>query len=490
MARAVSQMKWGDFNPRFFAYGQFPLYLAFFSAQLINFFKKSELGITFAQATYFLRFYSALFSLGTVGWGYLFLKKLEPKKKNAWLVVLWLFFSPGLIQAAHFGTTESLLSFMGLGLVYLSLEVLEKGLSKKNIWFIALLAGIGLGSKVSSAVFLLPVGMAFLLRFKKEKKKISYLGKGMGLGLLSLFFFLLFCPYYFLQWQEAWRIVNYEARVASGEEKVFYTHQFLSTFPFLFQLQRVLPWVLGGGVFSLFFPALGVNLFSLLKRKKKKKGGAGWWLFHLGWLPWFLLNSFLFTKWVRFMIPILPFFIILSFWLVSKIRNKAFFYLVLILGIFPGLLFSRIYFSKDIRVKTMEWLNDNLEEGAVILYEGGNIIDLPGIDPGKFKTTGFDFYSLEEREVNQQELGEKLSQADYFLSPSRRIFANHWEKEFPATALFYQRLFSGESGFEKVGEFKVFKDWEELLVGSDLGSEETWTVFDHPTLRLFKRVKN
>ncbi len=72
MARAVSQMKWGDFNPRFFAYGQFPLYLAFFSAQLINFFKKSELGITFAQAAYLLRFYSALFSLGTVGWAICF----------------------------------------------------------------------------------------------------------------------------------------------------------------------------------------------------------------------------------------------------------------------------------------------------------------------------------------------------------------------------------------------------------------------------------
>ncbi len=490
MARSIAQMKVMDLNPRFFAYGQFPLYLVFFSAKFLNLLRRVNIPmVTFSQAVYWLRFYSAVFSLGTVIFGYLLIKKLEPKKKNNWLLILWLFLSPGLIQAAYFGTTESLLSFVALGLVYFSLEILEKGLTKRNTFLIALISGIGLGSKVSAALFLLPVMASFFLRFKKEKKKFIYLGKGFGLGLLSLFFFVLFCPYYLLEWQESLRIVCYEAQLASGQSQVFYTRQFLDTFPFLFQLKKVFPWVLGGVVFILALIALGTNFYLLFAKKKKKRLGQEWWLFHLGWLPWFLVNSFLFTKWVRFMVPILPFFIILSFWLASKLKNQKVFYLVIFLGAVPGLVFSKIYWTKDIRVKAMEWINENIPTGSVIFYEGGNIVDLPNLNHQDFITFNFDFHSLEENKENQRRLEEEIARADYFLSLSRRIFANRSKKHFPYTANFYEKLFSGELGFIKLKEFKVFSNWEEVVVGADLNSEETWTVFDHPTLRLYKRVE-
>lgn len=490
MARSVAQMKFIDLNPRFFAYGQFPLYLTFFSAKLLNLLRGVNTpAVTFSQAVYWLRFYSAFFSLGTIILGYLLIKKLEPKKESNWLILFWLIFSPGLIQAAHFGTTESLLTFVSLGLVYLSLQVLEKGLSGKKFFLIALISGAGLGSKASAALFLLPALMAYFLRFKKEKKKLVWLGKGTSLALLSLFFFTLFCPYYFINWQEALRIVRYEAEVAAGKSAVFYTRQFLNTTPFLFQLRRVFPWVLGWLVFVLAIIALGVNFYFLFAKKKKQRLDFKWWLFHLGWLPWFLLNSLLFSKWVRFMAPILPFLIILGFWLVNKIKNQKALYLLIFLGILPGILFGKIYWTKDIRIRAMEWINKSFPVGSVIFYEGGNIVDLPNLNHQDFITFNFDFHSLEENKENQKRLEEEIVRADYFLSPSRRIFANRPKKHFPYTANFYEKLFSGELGFEKIKEFKVFNNWEEVIVGSDLGSEETWTVFDHPTLRLYKRVK-
>lgn len=124
------------------------------------------------------------------------------------------------------------------------------------------------------------------------------------------------------------------------------------------------------------------------------------------------------------------------------------------------------------------------------MYEGGNIVDLPGIDGQKFKTVNIDFCHLDEDAQKTEELEKKIKEADYFLSPSRRIFTNYprLPNEFPKTARFYQQLFSGELGFVPIKEFHPFGFLGELLLGSDLISEETWTVFDHPTIRLFKKI--
>ena len=126
---------------------------------------------------------------------------------------------------------------------------------------------------------------------------------------------------------------------------------------------------------------------------------------------------------------------------------------------------------------------------SVILSEGGNVVDIPVENINSFKVTNFDFYSLEDGLKNNERLDGLISQADYILIPSRRVFANlsKGEEDYPQTNSYYQRLFSGELGFIKYKEFRTFSPLEELFLGSDLTSEETWTVFDRPTIRLYKR---
>ena len=57
MAIALSQLKLSDLNPHFFAYGQFPLYLGFFSLKAIN------IPNDFNNSILILRFWSAIFSV-------------------------------------------------------------------------------------------------------------------------------------------------------------------------------------------------------------------------------------------------------------------------------------------------------------------------------------------------------------------------------------------------------------------------------------------
>ena len=61
---------------------------------------------------------------------------------------------------------------------------------------------------------------------------------------------------------------------------------------------------------------------------------------------------------------------------------------------------------------------------------------------------------------------------------------------FPETASFYDKLFNGKLGFKQI---KTVHSYPKLsLFGfkiefPDETAEETWSVFDHPVIRVFKK---
>lgn len=491
MAWAISRLSLKNLNPHFFAYGQFPLYLTYITGVFLNLLKKGILiwKVDFSSAVFLLRFFSALFSLATILIGFKMAEFLFKDKISAFLYALFLTFSPGLIQAAHFGTTESILIFVFLTLSYLSLTLFGKRITWRIVIALSLLAGIGLATKISSLFFVVPISLLWLHLFYKEretKKALVYV-------FLVGFFFFLFSPFYFLAPKEALSSLRYEAQVASGSLPVFYTRQFLNTIPVLFQLQKIFPWVMGIPAYSLFLFSL-IFLFFLLLKREIKTQREGIILSFLA-LCWFLPNTFLFVKWTRFMIPVLPFFYLLIVWEDRKTREEVDgrflrvildFYLFLCL--IPGIFFMKIYLRPDIRLTFSKWLNENLPAGSIILSESGNVVDLPLFNKKGFEVINFNFYQL-DNSYKEEDLYHLVQKSNYILLPSRRVFANHLRvpHKFPKTARFYRQLFSGKLGFYLVEEFKIFNGWEEVFLGSDLASEETWTVFDHPTIRLFAR---
>jgi hypothetical protein len=65
------------------------------------------------------------------------------------------------------------------------------------------------------------------------------------------------------------------------------------------------------------------------------------------------------------------------------------------------------------------------------------------------------------------------------IIPSRRVYKNHSKEKYPVLGRYYHDLFTGKLGFEKIAEFATL---------GDENAEETWTVFDHPTVRIYKRT--
>ncbi|PJC80250.1 hypothetical protein CO008_02435 [Candidatus Roizmanbacteria bacterium CG_4_8_14_3_um_filter_36_12] len=519
-------------NPHFFAYGQFPLYLVYFLIAVVRCFRDfGMMKIDFQEAIVGLRFISALASIISA---FVLLKIIKllvnrhfersEKSNLRSLATLGMtagaiIFSPYAIQFAHFGTTESLLMLFYSLIVFYSLKGLENNkrslaeftLSKvEGLGMTGVVCGLAIATKASSIIFL---AIPIIVIMSKAKRKIILTFAFLLLTLLSA---IIFSPHNLLNWHEFIGSMKYESDVALGRYTVFYTRQFVNSIPVLFQLIKVFPYALGWPVFIL--GMLGVL------------GGVGWRdkkvnLLRFAFLVYFLPNAFLFAKWTRFMAPVFPIMTIFAILFAHNVISSTFDKLSvnsarnlserklrftrslvvasLLLGmtggaIIPGISYLSIYQNPDVRFQSSEWIYKNIPENSYILSETANVVDIPIISQKSrlrqgyggqakvksqnYQIISFNFYDLDENPQLQEELREHLKKADYIFVPSRRIFANHPKQKYPKLNQYYSDLFNGKLGFEKAAEFSAGLNDEQ--------AEETWTVFDHPVIRIYKRISN
>ncbi len=436
MAVSISQLNSNNLNPHFFSYGQFPLYLGYYSLKAVG------LDNNFANSIFILRFYSAFFSVASLYFFYKIYSKLS--------FVILLIFTPGLIQLAHFGTTESLLIFIFSVNLYLTKLILER--PRLRYFFIAALCtGAAIATKISGAVFALPIIFAALLT--RFWCLFPY-------ALFSALYAIILSPYSIYSFPDFISAMNYETTVANGSLPVFYTAQFQHTIPYLFQITKIFPYTIGLPV--IVFALISLFQFQTNQIKNKKF----FWIVLSTCLVYFLYFGQLYVKWTRFMSPL--FFVIP---LVATIFIKRFPKL-LIIAIIPGLFFLTRYFVPDSRFLASEYLVKNLPPDSAILSESGNVVDIPVLTH-HLNIINYDFYKY-----NPQTLSEALTTSNYIIIPSRRVFMNYDYK-------YYQNLFNGSLGFEKIKEFSPIPD---LFLNPE-NAEETWSVFDRPTIRLYKKIQ-
>lgn len=525
------------FNPHFFAYGQFPLYLGYGLVFLFKFID-GDLGtlISFDEAALSLRIISAVSSILNV---YILLKMVNllipnqfSKYKFQILYLLFFTFSPFFIQFSHFGTTESILMFIYSVIIYLSIKFWQRRLSTTNYYVLtAFFSGIAIATKVSSVLFLI-IPLALILDKNKEyfSRKIISISY---LLCLTLIFSILFSPHNFISFPQFLGAMKYESDVALGSYRAFYTRQFEGVNPIIFQLVKVFPYSLGWPVFI--FSLLG---FVFLPIKKEFN------ILRLAILVGFLPNAFFYAKWTRFISPILPLMLamaifFLEFLIFIPIKSRLKFqmsnylrFIFIGIMILPGIAFLSVYQNPDVRFTASEWVYKNIPDDSYVLSETANVVDIPIVNPksdppageqnSNFQYISFNFYDLSENPELPLQLQEHITKANYIFIPSRRIFANHYcpkdelwstvkselnfaitnskssdkcqylRAKYPLLNNYYDRLFSGELGFVKVAEFSGFPKIQllgkTLIEFPDEEAEETWTVFDHPVFRIYKKI--
>jgi 4-amino-4-deoxy-L-arabinose transferase-like glycosyltransferase len=489
------------FSPDFFSkgtfsYGSFIPYSVFF----INYFTKNlplpdSFDNTFRLTVLNMRFISAFFSSLTIILVYFTLKKYW--ERNIALVTAGLVaFSPGLIQSAHFGTFESVLIFLYLAIFYFCLSLLQTG---KDSHFIASLFLIGISSAIKiNSLILLPIPVLTLLfrQFKKRDiKKLIIIPPGIVFTLLIT---LIFSPYYLTQSFSS--MFLYEQHVVTGTLDVFYTRQFIGTVPVIFQFIKILPYISNPFVIISFLISSLFITFIFFKKiltdRKIYFSPFNLMLF-IFWIILFFPNAFLFTKWTRYTLLSLPFLLILLPVFLHKLFKYYFVLIsVILLGIsfIYSLMFESVYFNKDVRISSSEWIYQNIKDNSFILSETANVVDIPvPLDKPStlknYKVVNFDFYNLDADSTLFTKLIYDLEKSDYIFIPSRRIFISTGQKsnKYTLVAKYYQLLFSGRLGFEEIKVFNSFPQLAELEI-PDESAEETWSVFDHPVIRIYKKV--
>lgn len=468
MAMSVLQMSQNSLNPNFFAYGQFPLYLTFLTTPHHN----------LSVITLTLRFWSAFFSSLSVLFFYFIAKKIFSSSKLSFIFSLFLIFTPGLIQAAHFGTTESILIFIFSLNILLSFLIYDHPSKRIYLLLAGLISGIGLGTKISAVILTVPIYLCLLFSYLKHrqlKRSILYF---ICFSSITLLFGLFFSPYSLIKINDFVSSVKYEIGVANGTIPVFYTRQFIGSLPYIFQFKKIFPYV--NGIFIFIFGLIGF-CFILKSWIMNHKSNIYLLITLFSSLIYFIYQGQLFVKWTRFMSPIFFIFPLLSLFAIKKIKSQKITYLLVFLSITPGIYFLKTYFSTDTRIQATNWINQNIPPHTHVLSESGNVVNLP-LYNSTIDVDNFDFYSLEEVNYSFEELMQSVRESKYIFVPSRRVFKNQNNHLFPLSQKYYQSLFSGNLNFSLI---KTFSNSNSLFLNPE-NAEETWSVFDNPIIRIYQ----
>lgn len=422
--------------------------------------------------------------LSTLSIPLLFLLGKRMWHKNIGIVAAALFaFTPLSIQLAHFYTTESIIIFLFLILLHAALWYIKKP-DTHLLVRMAITTGLLLATKNTSYLFLpIPISILFIGNHTLTR------------SIRPLIMFLVVCataffvgsPYSFIDLPgyitRSWYLKN----VVSGTLPMDWTIQFqetngLSWIPYLLYASGLLTLV---GV-------IGTASY-VLHHKIKRDPSLLFAVWSLGFI---VFLAFTYLKFTRYAAPLIPFFSLFAAKLLTDMRQsfmgRLMSYTVIGLQIIYGFMFFAVYTTLHTSLQASSWISTHVPPGSVILIEEWNSIirfTRPELVSKNYRIISFNFYSPDDAAKIQQ-LEAFLHQTDYILleSPKVKNTIMRLSSRYPNSRIFYEHLENGSLGFTKVASFTSYPRLGPFIINDDL-AEETFTVFDHPAVSLYKKIR-
>ncbi|MDP3988197.1 MAG: glycosyltransferase family 39 protein [Candidatus Levybacteria bacterium] len=509
-------------NPHFFAYGNFPLYLLKISSNIAgNFYPEFT---SYGAINILGRLISVFADLGTIFLIFL-IGKLLINKKMGLLSSFFYSISVLPIQASHFYAVDIFLTFFILLTLYRLLIFYQKP-NKLNALFVGIAFGFSLSTKISSTALIsaiLPTLLIdFFLIFIKKPHKINLwlphfpivLKKifvdGFLIFIFTFFTFIILQPYAIIDFPQFIKQNLLQSQMTHNAYIFPYTLQYVGKIPYIYELKNVFLWGQGPILASLSF--LGTLYFTLrlFLRKKEKKHEQKIILAVFFWVYFLVVGNFS-IGFMRYMLPLYPFFSIFAAVLIlqvvypsiKKLKPSLFFifsfsFLVFIL-IWP-LSFMNIYQKQHTRVSASHWINKNIPAGSTITVEHWDD-SLPLFGQSNYNVLTLSLYDPDSPQ-KWEIINNQLLKTDYIIIASNRLYVPLQKltdcqnlppgKCYPLTANYYKKLFNGSSGFKKVAEFSVYPGLE---IGNwkfeidDSSADESFTVYDHPKVMIFENKR-
>ncbi|MGE0462582.1 MAG: DUF2298 domain-containing protein, partial [Vicinamibacterales bacterium] len=211
----------------------------------------------------------------------------------------------------------------------------------------------------------------------------------------------------------------------------------------------------------------------------------------------------------RYLLPVYPMLALLAAWLLVTAWDRAstrdsiastqwrramaagFAALVVLSTALWAVAFTAIYRRPNSRVVASEWIYRHVPTGATLATEHwDDALPLPlaGRSPrlfGAIQLTPYDDDTPRKLDL----LIEQLGAADYVVLSSNRLYDSipRLPMRYPMTIRYYDALFSGALGFERVADVTSYPSLGPLRV-PDQSAEEAFSVYDHARVQIFMKT--
>lgn len=403
------------------------------------------------------------------------------------------------IQLSHFFAVDTFMNLFIFVSFYFALKY-SLFMNNKNIYLSAFFLGLGVASKVS-AFMIFPL-IIFMIWYKNKNLRLFF-----NINLIySIILYLtlrIFNPYLF----NSPNIIN------PSISKLFIDNiitlksfeglhtwyppaiQWINKIPFIYSLHNLIFFGAGFIIFTLFlcgvFYIFKINKLSLLKVILL-------WLFCV-----FTYQSIQFVQVMRYLIFTYPFIAIFAgigaYYLTNFLKKKNYLNLYITLIIFLSLIwplsFSQIYKKDHSRLEASNWIYKNIGQGKVILTESWD--DSLPLFLEKNNKTYLNF-QLPVFDIDSDQkwikMNEMLDKGEYLILSSNRGWGSIMtvSEKYPKMSKFYEDLLQNKLEYKKIKEISSYPKF--YLSGSniqfnDSSADESFTVYDHPKILIFKKEK-
>ena len=502
-------------NPGWFSYGSFPIYLI----KLVAFLTGDLPGVESSDFRVPARAISALADVVTILVTYL-IGRAVWSRVTGLLAAGLVTFSVIHVQLSHFFAVDTLMALLTAASLYFLLRVARWGRYSDSA-----LAGLCIGLALATKISVAPVLAAYVVAhfiyvtglvpgvmgrnvafFDRLSigAKVGFTGLGVMVGTL-----LLVQPYALLDWSQFYGDFVEQSEMVRRIRDYPYTRQYIDTTPYLYHVQQLAVWGLGlplgvvawaGTLYAalkglrvwyavsylvtgIVLPAgiliasssmaatllasaiaVGAIVATIPVRTQDSRLST----ILLCWvIPYFLIVGAFDVKFMRYMLPITPVLVlfgsrmVVDLWAWARSRQA-----VVKIGLgaaaafavaataFYGVAYSGIYAERHPAVRASEWIQDNAPRGSVILKEHWEE-GLPGLYEYEIEELPIYDYDLPAK---FREMSELLSEADYLALYSNRLYGtvSRLPDRYPVSREYYRQLFGGDLGYELATYFTSY----------------------------------
>lgn len=533
----VEESPW---NPRWFAYGSFPLYFLKVSHSLLT----SLPGLDFHDLRVLGRTISALADTATVALVYLVGARLYQPRVGL-IAASLISLSVIHIQLSHFFAVDTIAVIFSVTTLFFVVQVAKHGRIRDSIG-----AGIFIGLGIATKFSLSPIYLAFLMGhlifalglFGNEgadhqdySSRLRQALAGLILGAsTSAITFTLAQPYAILDFSRFLADTTEQSEMVRRIRDYPYTRQYIDTVPYWYQVRHLATWGLGAPlgivvwagllyaslsgmrlIHGLSYLLIGwvvpmsllifnnsvamiaiassiafLGLVATLPLRSIESRGT---VVLLSWVvPYLLITGSFQVKFLRYLLPVTPFLVlfgtrmILDLWDTSKLkfpslRPLLYTGLLLLIALtgFYAISYTSIYTQDHPGIRTGRWITENAEPGSLILKEHWEE-GIPGLHG--FAIRELPLYN-DDNYLKAEVLAKDLSDADYLVFYSDRLYGTipRLPERYPISNSYYHLLFSGQLGYQVVNVESSYPHLLGLAFTNDTFSRPRISTPEFPT---------